>query len=88
MNYEKRFKRFIADLLAVIEKHMISWDKAERSIICLCWLVYTLFPFSYCIHMSMFCISDIVDNRNQKIFSKRFCKAIDIDAPSTCIIIL
>ena len=32
MNYEKRFKRFIADLLAVIEKHMISWDKAERGI--------------------------------------------------------
>lgn len=30
MNYEKRFKRFTADLLALIEKHMLEWEEAEK----------------------------------------------------------
>ena len=30
MHYEKRFKRLIADLQAVMKKHMDEWNEAER----------------------------------------------------------
>lgn len=30
VDYEKRFKRFTEDLLALIEKHMLEWDEAEK----------------------------------------------------------
>lgn len=30
MNYKKRFKRFTAELLSLIEKHMKEWEEAEQ----------------------------------------------------------
>jgi len=32
MNYEKRFKRLVKDLLELLEIHFISWEEAEKGI--------------------------------------------------------
>ena len=32
MNYERRYKRFVKDLLDLIEQHMLEWNEAEAGI--------------------------------------------------------
>ena len=32
MDYEKRFKKLVIDLLEVLVKHINEWDEAERGI--------------------------------------------------------